>query len=910
MSPECLRSYPDVKTALSLQFQLDPFFAQVTSHLEDTLLPELSQIDILSRNLDQHQYPSPLQEQIPLLVKDHVEQVLLREDGKPEENLHAAGKYMRALSLFRLSFDRLSEWKVQQIKDISEYKKYERTLRRLNQAWNIVNSPLDSTLKRNVEDHITLAESDLYNHLAEPAMIIINNAFSGQNIDEETLHTAGTIVHQSSLLNEQVASTIFTSDERRNQSREAGIKQHLVLIKNDLLGYHGDSPLDTAVDTVWHGKRIFQKFYVAHEEKRIIIDQLQDLANYFVLQIGEMSSEKLRSLSPSEMSRLVSLREIDELLLEEISALLDPQEYSQVANRLIETYQALAVYHESTQDIEAALSDYRNACEISQEQKRVPSDEILFGLIKLLRERAKTVQPEERVIVWSENLYHRLKPVHVDHYDEKTALELAAEISLYEEQLDADKLPKTVEDRMIALLIYTIEEPSEVNIGLLKQIIKENPLTAESEPTEMLRRLVYIGEFISKGWQEQQEATYLDFDALYKYKDGKQKLSFHLYDQLRGAMEATGVAVPETVVQTDHAGVRIMIKSPNSPMAIPARVGTGESLFLPKTYASGSFVAAAIIPKPMEILTIQDVQIPLNDKFARRSGLPPNPSLEEILQALHEPVEDRDVQSVQAVSLLPVIPGPSAWIDQPPFAVQITTSSAARTFVIKEGKIVGSFITTEEHPTIDIAETIRNSPDSFLWKPNLPEHMSADETRKHGDLVGTIQLISIPIVVDTPRDERDGKTELVPSPPGGIKLPYVRTRFNVGDDLWLEQTIESVREARQDIRSRTINVPTPRIFTPAYIPAYDNLFQLSQWNFPETLRTLTSYHLGNLPSRQQRGLTRQRRTTMRQVAIETSREKGDQYGTFDKEIRRDHSKPISCFTISLVGASEDMEQFN
>ncbi|MBI4129891.1 hypothetical protein HY468_01095, partial [Candidatus Roizmanbacteria bacterium] len=600
--------------------------------------------------------------------------------------------------------------------------------------------------------------------------------------------------------------------------------------------------------------------------------------------------------------------------------------YAQASERLAHTYDLLGRYHESTGDREAAFSDYKNVCQLRVEQNKIPPDNALFGVVRLLRERSSELPLEERVKMWELNTYHRLRPRNSSGFYEKESQQLACEIALLEEQRAAGGFAEqTALHRRVAAVVYTVEEPSETSIGLLNLLNDEKeqkPATSEGQQpsaAEDLQRVNEIATFLGKGGKDHLSDNFRYNDPLSLYKREKLQGSYVAIDHLRQGLQESGTIHPEAAIRTSHAAVRVMVKRPFGERVI----GADEPAFIAGLYrykqSPDDESAAPIIPKPVETVPIDQARIQLDEAFARQLGLPVDPTVQETLLAFPESfhLSKQDIQVAEGVAFIPVVRAPGSWVEQPKFHLMLTTGSDARTLVFKEGKCIGSFITTSDHPTIALEESKQGSGTSFLWEPNLPSSMSAEERKKHGgDLVGTLQLITMPIVIDKGRDG-GGKTSIVPVPSEGPKLLPVETHFasREGEDSLLTWRA-MIAAVMAGMKEGSVAKPSLKMVesTASRLYSSDSFSSFTRGAvYSSPLRfsgVLASPPLGPMkPSRPARAERREATLATERVAIGTSRTQGSGYGTFTDEIRPDTTKPVSLMRISLIGVSpENMDE--
>lgn len=888
---------------------LSPLLAQATTDTESTLHRNLDTLDQLTCTLNTGMLPPSLRADLPERMEQRLYTLLNNKDEEREKNAESAVDFVQALVETGTHYSRLQEISNAE-SNINQYGDVTTAMKAISEAVPRVMPALERNQSRDVQNELKATYATALNHLAASALEAVDSAFAGNMIEEGHLRTAGHILHQAADLNGHVATNTWFSHEQRDVARNTSIQQHMALMRNDLLGYHRDGLMETAQDAVWHARRVYDTLYPDSEQRQMVLSHVQALASHFTDRVGNQVHETTSSFSPDHVATLVSLREIDELLLEHYDPILKPDKYAVAATRLIETYQRLGQYHEQIGDITGAISDYRNAIELSVEQKIIPSDGIIFGLANSYRERGNTVSPGDRQIVWYLRIQNDLKPMGAWMFSEDDARLLAGEITIYDEQLASEKWKEQPETARLAVaVIATVEEPSTTSIGFLKLLINEDDMTQagveeKSEEGKANQRLCEIARFLTQGWDDKD--VHSGNSNLIQYQAAKREASYVDYDSLRADALNSGKASERAAAETHGVAVQMMIHMPERHQNSHIR----SFLNFPDSQIHGS-IAGCIVAQPMKTIPFGDAQIQLEEKFARRLDLPANASAQDVMSALHQPLSGDEVESVQAIAYLPVIPAPEDWVEQLPFYIKVTTDGDAVTYAFKEGQLVGSFITTNKHRSIDISHIVGGSDTSLMWKPQSSSGMSKEEKEKHGDLIGSIQLVTVPVkIINEPeRGKGDGPNDITPVPPGGIRLSPVETT------LASEYPPENIMNMQMLILAAIAKVREKEVRQPDLTGATfsDNdplrsLYRGGNFAFGSPLSLdKTPLVKSRLPlhSRQQRGLTR--RHSFEKVAIGESKVEGSKHRLFTGKLFPVTERSSSIVNLTVVGVAPEDE---
>lgn len=908
--PSAHRSFPDVKASLLGQRpDFAPFLDRVADpDAQDILVVPLSELDIRLGSNPLTSLPSGLVDSMGTHTARKLGSILLDPGRDPQVNTKKALGFLRAQSMLGRAHRQMGELACSADLSLSQYDQMARLVRRVAYAQNALEGVVGgSEVWGKIKNEISSAQVELFGKSAPEAVGIVEDAFGGKQVDKKKLRQAGNLLHHYAQLNEQRAgSPYFLGTLQGKAAKEAALTVHMALVKNDLLGYHGDDPVKTAEDTVWHARRAIEKLYLHPGETKEVAKQLKALGDVYVTRTAHLTPEQVMEFRPADTAGLVSMREIDELLLEMMEQQADKGEYSSITERLISTYGLLACFHESTGDFPAALSDYRNVCELAQDLDRIPPEETMDGLVRALEQRSTGLPREERLYVWGMNIQELLQPSSAYNFIQykNEHLMLAAEIGRLEVNLKSGEYQEREEyARIVRSILFAVEEPGEASVGILERIADG---TSQVEDSEM-KRLHQIARFFINGWKEHSSSGHND-DPLRHYRAMK------LYESNAAAnrLREEGQESVASQLTTDQIAAGIIVSEPETWM-------TGQ--------------AAVILPKPTQSMPAGDVRLQIDGTVAERLKLPSDPALTEFMSEVrgYALADDVPVQVAEGTAVVPLVIGPQDWIAQPKFHISIRTAGAALTMVLKEGKIAGSFITTERNPQIDISEILSGSDESRLWEPQSPSGMSVDERKTHGgNLVGTIQLISLPITIGS-RDDRGegGESGIVPIPPGGVELlrkagdypespdtdtlliwrgiiaammARVREGSYTGPDLTMRNTMDVSPATRLDFGGYSPNEPyASQLFygnTRSWKPDASNLFR--NW----TGAQLQPVKQPKVPSRKKTMFTPARGAgRYERVAIGTSQTSGSRYSTFTGEMARNPRKPVSVVRFSIIGVS-------
>lgn len=910
MTPERLSAYhfATASTTLTDRFQnLIPWMDDLSPDLQHQIARPLYQMLTLSEKLDQVALPPRLREQLPTLLNQALPRILQTEGKPPLVNVETARDLLRAIVTLGREYGRFTTWVDGPSPTIADYDRRLAAFGKSHAAFAIIEPYIDSIYRRSVQMEIMQAQAAALNQFTAPAQVVIEAAFSGKRTKQKRLQNAGNVLHHAAGLNEQLLSTYILPAAEEIAVKQAAIEQHLLLIKNDLVGFHGDSPMETARDTVWHGRRIFEKIYPSPDQTRKVIAHLKDLADHFHAQLVTAMPADKADFPPSQMHLLVSLRELDELIYEKLTELGEATGMKSIAERLRQTHETMGMIDMRTQSYQEAIGQFKRAVEISLDQG-LTIDDSLFSLIDVFEDRAQSISEAERAYVWRLNIEKRLVPLFTIFNADRESPLLAAEIAVLNRNLQEGKMADNQMRALASAIVWTVEEPSVISLRLLEKV--NAGITGETIDAP-LKRLQEMAKFFVRGWQERGQYTN-EVTALKPYRGAKRAESLMALAGVTERIKKSGQLSPEAAVTTPQAAVRVMV----------ADLQGDHDTHLLIRLTSGQLPpgkAAPIIQRKGGLSPIGDVKVNLDKRTASRWDLSPQADLRDVLLALPNPVsldDETNVQIAEAVALVAVDSSPQA--EQSAFSLQLTTNGAARTLVFKEGQLVGGFITTANQPTIDICQRVGGSNTSNLFEAQPVGGLSPEERVAHGDLVGMFEIVSLPIIIDQRRDGGGGNFSLVPSPPSGgaLVLPAIQENGLLGGAIPLESVISDMRsrveemaEAIVGVRQGTATVPQFIIYEktipePVYTLTRPTDFKLKAIQDTQTL-SFGTRGSSLVPISQALSTTTRLSTSAQfeSAAIGTSTRRGTSYGSFNDDFRVREGVALSVLRVSIVAVS-------
>lgn len=913
-------NYTDVAVRLGERFpSMQPFLGNVPPDIQPQMITPLSIIDAVGGKLDTFTLPLSSNSELKELFQKHVQKLLNKNGEKPEESVKKACEFAKGIARLSSYYSRLLSG--YDDPDIDQFPDCTDLIGKIHQTLKIVTPGFEySSYQWNTERQTTFTEAEVLNRFADKTKPVIEKNFSGEESDQSLTHTAGDIFHYAVALNEVLNEKYLSIGEEKNYTRKRIIEQHLALMKNDLSGYHGDSPMETAQDTAWHGRRILEVLnFLSPQENEMMIKGLRELSEHFSSQAIQLFPEDIKELTPSQAAKLVSMKEIDELLLERIGVYSG--EYHEVSDHLINTYLSLGLYYEDLGDYEGALSCYRRICELSTKDEKTPRDQALSGLLRTMYERNKILAEGERQVVWGLQINNRLTPFRVSRarnsFDPKV---LTAEIALIEEKIREGNYKIDNYFRLASAIIWAVEEPREESLGNLQLLNDKIIQPSEDELDSGIDRLKKIANFLIKGWEDRGSSDTSD-DPLSPYKDAAMARSLEAANNFADSLEKSGNALPDGKVATGQAAVRVKVRLPGERHGDTYQ-SIYQYLLTGPAKDAGGFTAACALGKPSEKVGKDSVTVRLSPKTAKRLKLSTDVSLPEYaLEALGVHLPGEQVEVADAYVVVPVVESPHG--DQAGFKIELKTATPSRTVVLKEGELVGSFITSREHPSIDLCQVIRESESSNLWEPGLPSRMSKEERDEHGDDAGSFQIISIPVVFseEGKGGGGDGGHDIIPTPPGGIQLSHANTRYKKPlSALDIEITGKLIMNLVQALRQKqreVVDLTVPETIKPFAENFVDtgNLFGFGYTKgLPDESPMLSAggsrlafggISRSILPSVRPSAQVQKQSAPGRleRAAIRISRQTGSKYGTFQGEIRTDETRTVSVINLTLVGIS-------
>src|SRR3989338_6796862 len=176
----------------------------------------------------------------------------LNSDKPADEKVEDVYNFTLALSRFGTACQRIREINKRK-PALKRYDHYADYFNRGGQALSALQSALNRhAISFSFQNEFRLLNSELLNRISDQAINTINQAYQGQETDTDLLRQSGDALHRAITLNEKIAYDFTNDAPVRTGAREMAIRQNLALVKNDLLGYHSDSPYKTATDTAWH----------------------------------------------------------------------------------------------------------------------------------------------------------------------------------------------------------------------------------------------------------------------------------------------------------------------------------------------------------------------------------------------------------------------------------------------------------------------------------------------------------------------------------------------------------------------------------------------------------------------------------------------------------------------------------